>query len=362
MKIKLNLVIASLSAFLLVGSTGLAANAASTSLTFANFQASAGYQELQAISTASNAFLADQNGIKFEMSAESTMFGMTQTSSEVFLSTKTASYASVTTPDEFTGDPATINFGFANGSYFEEINSSSLTTVPNGADAIKRLGKAASTNLIHDTAEAPEGFVDISPGFLFSGGSFDIVGLLGVTQDNMTFSEVSKNANQSDATCTDYSYDATMPASGLAPEVTVHASMTFDAANHLKSMRSSANLESVGISSTISATVSVINDLVIEAPTEANSVHMNALVKMGKRISAEKLVTTKAKAVATKAKALAKAAKKTLVAKHIIDAAKALKYKVSSAKNGVKLTATYKSVSGSMCVIATKGAAVVAPC
>jgi hypothetical protein len=362
MKNKLKLVMATMAAFLLVGSTGIAANAATTNLTLVDFQATAGFQELQAISTASNAFLADQNGIKFEMSVENTMFGMTQTSNEVFLSTKTASYASVTTPDELTGDPATINFGFANGSYFEEINSSSLSMVPNGAAAIKRLGKSASTNLIHDTAQVPDGLVDVSPGFLFSGGNLDLIAQLGVAQDTMTFSEVSKSANQTDATCNDYSYDATVPASGLVPAITVHASMTFDSASHLKSMRSSANVESVGLSTTISTKVTVMNDLVIQAPTDANSVHMNALVNMGKKISAEKLVTTKANAISAKAKALAKAAKKTLVAKNITDAAKALKYSVSSVKNGVKLTTKYQGVSGSMCVVATKGTAAVAPC
>jgi SpoU rRNA methylase family enzyme len=108
--------------------------------------------------------------------------------------------------------------------------------------------------------------------------------------------------------------------------------------------------------------VSVPNNATVTVPLEAQTVNLKALTTMGKRIGAEKLVTTKAKAIATKAKALAKAAKKTLVAKHITDAAKALKYKIALVKNGAKISTSYQGVTGSMCVVATKGVAVVSNC
>jgi hypothetical protein len=362
MKSKLNLAIATIAALLLVGSTGLAANASAATLTLAEFQAGAVYQELQTLSTSSDAYLAAQSGVEFNISVTTSMLGQSMTSSSRFLATKTATSASLTMPDEQTGDPFTINFGFGNGSYFENMDTAPLTGVPNADAALARLGKSATTNLIYDTAVTPDGLSDIKPESLFSGDTIAPLSQLGVTQDSMTFSEVSKTSNSIDASSTDYSYSAIVPESGLSPAINIDANLTFDSNSHLKQVHTIATIPGLGITIIMHATVAVNNSLVVTLPTEANSVHMNALVNMGKKISAEKLVTTKAKALATKAKALAKAAKKTLVAKHITDAAKALKYSVSSVKNGVKLTTKYQGVSGSMCVVATKGAAVVAPC
>lgn len=362
MKIKLKLVIATLAAFLLVGSTGLAANAGPATLTLAQFQSGTVYQELEALSTASDTYLVAQSGVEFNISVTTSMLGQSMTSTSRFLATKTATSAAISDVDEETGEPFTINFGFANGSYFEDMDTAPLTSVPNASAALARLGKSQTTNLIYDSAETPDGLSDIKPGTLFTGETIAPLSQLGVAEQSMTFSEVTKSANVIDDSCTDYAYSAIVPESGLSPAINVNARLTFDSNSHLKQVHTIATIPSLSLTLIMIATVTVNNSLVINVPTEANSVHMNALVKMGKRISAEKLVTTKAKAVATKAKALAKAAKKTLVAKHITDAAKALKYKVSSAKNGVKLTATYQSVSGSMCVVATKGAAVVAPC
>ncbi len=362
MKIKLKLIIAALATFMLVGSTGIAANAGPATLTFAQFQSGTVYQELAALSSASDTYLVSQNGVEFNISVTTSMFGESTTSTSRFLATKTASSASITDFDEETGEPFNIDFGFANGSYFEDMSTAPLTGVPNADAALARLGKSATTNLIYDSAETPEGLSDIRPGTLLTGETIAPLSQLSVAQESMTFSEVSKSASVIDASSIDYAYSATVPEAGLSPAINVSARLTFDSNNHLKQVHTIATVPSVGLTLTMLATLTVNDSLVINLPTDANSVHMNALVNMGKRISAEKTITTKAKAVASKAKALAKAAKKTLVAKHITDAAKALKYKVSSAKNGVKLTATYQGVSGYVCVVATKGAAVVAPC
>jgi hypothetical protein len=359
---KLKLSIAAIAAIFMVSSTGIPANASPTTLSYAQFQLSFGYVELEALNVASDAFLASQSGIEFNISVDTSLLGQSMTTTEQFLVTKTATFASITSPDEQTGAPFTINFGFANGSYFEDMNTAPLTGIPNAEAALGRLGKSATTNLIYDSAEVPDGLSDISPDSLLTGETIAPLSQLSVAQDTMTYSPVSKAANSLDATSTDYSFSATVPASGVMPAIGVLATETFDSSNHLREVKSVAGVPSLGLTITMTASVSVNNSMVLNLPTENNSVHKNALAKMGKRISAEKTITTKAKAIATKAKALAKAAKKTLVAKHITDAAKALKYKVSSAKNGVKLTATYQSVSGSMCVVATKGAAVVAPC
>ena len=345
-----------------IAASGVSANAATATLSFTEFKATAGYQELAALSAASDAHLATQSGVEFNISVFTSMFGESMTSTMRFLATKTATRASVTAPDEQTGEPFTINYGYANGSYFEEMTTAPLTGVPNSSAALARLGKSTTTNLIYDSANAPEGLSDIKPGTLFTGETIAPLSQLAVTQETMTFSEIAKTANALDASSTDYSYEAALPESALTPAMKVNARLTFDATNHLKHVESIATIASLGLTLIMNANVTINNSLVMNLPTEKNSVHMKALLTMGKRIGAEKLVATKAKAIATKAKSLAKAAKKTLVTKHISDAAKALKYKVTTVKNGAKISTTHQGVTGSMCVVATKGVPVVASC
>jgi hypothetical protein len=345
-----------------VAASGVSANAAPATLSYTQFQATAGYKELAALSASSDAHLANQAGVDFNISVFTSVFGESMTSTVRFLATKTATTAAITAPDEETGEPFTINYGFANGSYFEEMTTAPLTGVPNAYAALARLGKSATKNLIYDSAVTPEGLSDIKPGTLFTGETISPLSQLSVVQETMTFSEVSETPNIQDASSTDYSYSAAVAESALSPAMTVDAKLTFDSNNHLKRVESIARMPGLNLTMIMTASVTVNNALVINLPTEKNSVHMKALVTMGKKIGAEKLVTTKAKALAAKAKALAKAAKKTLVAKHITDAAKALKYKITLVKNGAKLSTSYQGVTGSMCVVATKGVAVVSNC
>lgn len=362
MNSKIKYAVVLVATFFALAASGVSANAAPATLTYAQFQATAGYKELAALSASSDAHLALQSGVDFNISVFTSVFGESTTSTVRFLATKTATAAAITSPDEETGEPFTINYGYANGSYYEEMTTAPLTGVPNANAALARLGKSSTKNLIYDSAETPEGLSDIKPGTLFTGETISPLSQISVVQETMTFSEVSKAANALDASSTDFSYSAAVPASALTPAMTVDARLTFDSNSHLKLVESIARIASLELTMIMTASVTVNNSLVIDLPTEKNSVHMKALVAMGKKIAAEKLVTTKAKAIAAKAKALAKAAKKTLVAKHITDAAKALKYKITLAKNGAKISTSYQGVTGSMCVVATKGVAVVSNC
>ena len=342
-----------------LAASGVSASAAANSLSWTQFKASAGYMELESKSQATETFLQSQQALKFDLEAKTSLLGMSMTANLAVTSTKTASYATLTIA-ETAGDSEFIEFGFADGSYYEVYTPEGVADVPNLAAALSRMKKTGSSYIKLDTAVAPEYLEDVSPATLFSSENLDPLGDYNENLATMTFSEVAKSANLTNAANTDYKFSATLPAAGAMPAVDLDVITTVDAADHVIGAKSTASVTGMTIETTYKVSVPV--NATVTAPLESQSVHIKALMTMGKRIGAEKLVTTKAKAIATKAKALAKASKKTLVAKHITDAAKALKYKVSTVKNGAKISATYQGVTGSMCVVATKGVPVVSNC
>lgn len=342
-----------------LASSGVSASAAVTSLTWTQFKASAGYMELEAKNQATETYLQSQQALKFDLEAKTSIFGESMTANLAVTSTKSASYATLTVADTL-GDSEFIEFGFADGSYYEAYTPEGVTGVPNLSAALSRMKKTGSSYIKLDTAVAPEHLEDVSPATLFSSENLDPLGDYNENLATMTFSEVTKTANSINSANTDYKFAATLPAAGLSPAVDLLVITTVDAADHVVEAKSSASVTGMTIETTFKVSVPV--NATVTVPLESQSVHLKALMTMGKRIGAEKLVTTKAKAIATKAKALAKAAKKTLVAKHITDAAKALKYKITLVKNGAKISTSYQGVTGSMCVVATKGVAEVSNC
>ena len=342
-----------------VAASGVSANAAATSLSWTQFKASAGYMEIESKSQATDTYLQSQQALKFDLEAKTSLLGMSMTANLAVTSTKTASSATLTIA-ETGGDSEFIEFGFADGTYYEVYTPEGVAGVPNLAAALSRLKKTGSRYIKLDTAVAPEYLEDVAPATMFSSENLDPLGDYNDNLSTMTFSEVTKSANLVNAANTDHAFSATLPAAGVMPAVNLEVITTVDAASHVVAAKSTASVSGMTIETTY--TVSVPVNATVTAPLESQSVHIKALMTMGKRIGAEKLVTTKAKAIATKAKALAKGAKKTLVAKHITDAAKALKYKVALVKNGAKISTSYQGITGSMCVVATKGVPVVSNC
>ena len=330
-----------------------------TTLSYADFTASAGYLELQAAMATSNTYLQSRDNIVVDVQTSESIAGQSVSSAVHMEGNKTASRATMSMPDPVSGTTATISYGFANGSYYEAVTGWPGLEDPNSQAAMKRLGKTVNSTVVLETQTAPDGLTSIDPVSLFDGSSTNVTQGLTSTTDGLTFSPVVKSNDVSLDGAVDYSYSLSTPANILFDGMTFDLVFKVAPTGLLYSMSLNGGLSGL-LEMNVSATISSPDTLNLTLPTDTFKV--SAFTKVSKQISAEKTVTTKANAIATKARALAKASKKALVAKNITDAAKALKYTVSAVKNGVKLTGKYQGVSGSMCVIANKGAATVGNC
>jgi hypothetical protein len=222
----------------------------------------------------------------------------------------------------------------------------------NAQAAADRLGKSETSTVILDSSTPPDGLEPIDPTSIFFLKILDVTQGLMAQAANLKFSPMTKSADITDPTSTDYDFTLGMPATSLTPAVNYEVLYEFDAAGALSHLEMNGGLPGTMVMS-VTADISSPDVLALDLPTD--TVHAKAFNAMVKQITAEKSVTASANAIAAKAKTLAKASKKTLTAKHITDAAKALKAKVTTVKNGVKLTTTYKGVKGSVCVITAAG-------
>jgi hypothetical protein len=341
------------------GGASVANASPATTYTYEQFSALASYLDMQAAVDANTAYLQSRNNIVVSMQTTEVIMGQTVSATVDISGNKTASKASMTMPDPVSGTNQTITYGFANGSYYQDAAGLMGQELPNFDEALKRLKMTLNSTVNMETAISPDGMTAIDPTSLFSGNSVDPTLAVTASTSGLTFSEVSKSDDATKAGATDYSYSIATAPNVLVGAMTFDVVYKFDANGLLYEMSMNGGLQNV-IQIDVTATITSPETLNITTPP--NMFKLSDFTKMTNRIAAEKLVTTKAKAIATKAKALAKASKKTLAAKNITDAAKALKYTVSSVKNGVKLTGKYQGVSGSMCVIANKGVAAVSHC
>jgi hypothetical protein len=342
-----------------VGGASVANASPATTLTYEQFTASASYADMQAAVDANTTYLQSRNNMVLTMQTTEVIMGQTVWATVNISANKTAAVASMTMPDPVSGTSATISYGFANGSYFEDTAALMGQQIPNSDQALARMGKTLNSSVNLQTTTPPEGMTPVDPTSLFSGNSVDPTLAVTASTDGLTFSEVSKSDDATKDGATDYSYSIATAPNILFAAMTFDVVYKFDSSGLLYEMAMHGGLQNV-LQIDVTATVSSPDTLNIETPR--NIFKLSDFTKMTKQISAEKTVTSKANAIAAKAKALAKASKKTLAAKNITDAAKALKYTVSSVKNGVKLTGKYQGVSGSMCVIANKGVATVSHC
>ena len=127
-----------------LAASGVSASAAANSLSWTQFKASAGYMELESKSQATETFLQSQQALKFDLEAKTSLLGMSMTANLAVTSTKTASYATLTIA-ETAGDSEFIEFGFADGSYYEVYTPEGVADVPNLAAALSRMKKTGSS-------------------------------------------------------------------------------------------------------------------------------------------------------------------------------------------------------------------------
>jgi hypothetical protein len=265
------------------------------------------------------------------------------------------------------GEP--YGWAFSNGYVYEPISAAMVRTdLKNGAQALARLNKTSATTVRLTNSQAGADANLYSPGEILAGTNVDpLASLTSVTSgealatiSGLRFSEVSSAPNSLDPTSTDYSFTASLPASGLMPEITIDVLSTFNQ-NHVLTTQN-MSITAGPISSVSTTTLEVLNQVTLPTTWQDNSVDWVTLQVTGQRIQAEKLAAPKAVAITSKAVAAAKKAKKTLASSYLVSAAKALKYAYTSIKNGVKITAKYSGQSGSVCVTVLKGKAVTNHC
>ncbi len=363
-------VIGVVASFALVFSGSFAAKASGESLTLAEFQASPGYQLLSDESGATASFLSTAAAAQISTTSSMEVNGTPASGTILELnSTKTKSQVTLsnTNGGEVVGTP--LIGTFEGNLFYGPVNiASSANGVINYDAAITRLNKASATILAMPADGTPSPFSNYTPNQIFSGAQMDPLARLteGFSTDSLSnvaglvFSPIVSGPTESDPTSTDYVFTVASAADGQTPPYNWLVRATFNA-NHVfvsESLTGTAG----AISMTIVTVLSTPNSIIFPLVDSSRSVSLSSLVNMGRKIAAEKSLATKAKSLATKATALAKATRKALTVTQLKSAAKTLKLSTVALKTGVKLTAKYLGVAGSVCVTAVKGKAVTAHC
>ncbi|MCX8530119.1 MAG: hypothetical protein ORN27_08655 [Rhodoluna sp.] len=348
----------------------LSAVAAPTSLSLNEFLSSAGYQVLAAEGAATANFLSNQTGVRITSVATATSNGTEVSHIETeLLSTNSASSATIKSFENGLQVGSTWGTAQANGYVYEPVSTALVRPdLKNGAAALARLGKSSAASVRMTKAVAGVEFVPYSPSEILGGSQIDPLSWLNDNTSGadlsavsgLKFSEVTSGLDVDNSGLTDFSFTATIPATDLLPATDIDFVIRYNANHIFQDESISMTVGAVTVTST--TTLETVAQLTLPTTWADNAVDWAALLAMGKRISAEKLVATKASAIAAKALAAAKKAKKTLVASYITAAAKALKYSVTAVRNGVKLSAKYQGQTGSVCVTAVRGKVVKANC
>ncbi|NBW73201.1 MAG: hypothetical protein EBR26_02150 [Microbacteriaceae bacterium] len=351
--IKKGIILISAAALALVGLSP--ARAESTpSLTFQQFLASDGYKDLMETSAASAKYISTQSGLRMTMvnSTVSTPDGMSSSGSTVVEATKTK--LKLTTTTEGISSTSWIIDGFA---YYPAITKLMNGEMPLGIE--KRIPDVNSKYL--KTATIPDFMGTMTPEKIFSetdSGIMDSLNPVGEIMSWFTFSEVTKTADVENPEKITYEFKMALTFLGMTQSLTEGVVFNGDYISELN-ISSDSNF---GQTMSISAVIEVVNDLVIQEPDMATVITDETITRISKQMAAEGKLTSKASAIVKKATTLAKQAKTALASKHLVSAATALKTKVTKITGGVKLTTTYQSVAGSLCIRIVKAKAVTKNC
>ncbi|MEN9714669.1 MAG: hypothetical protein RJA35_136 [Actinomycetota bacterium] len=352
--------LSALVAFTLVGAGATQAQARSINLTYDQFIVSAGYQALQAADETSANFYQSQSGVEIGATISGSIDAMSFGTGTIEIqATRTAVKTTIVVPNPRNPGNLTLVSGYDRGVGYDVAQSlKTFDDIPNGTLALNALNGDYHSTLILDDPQFAAGLTTQPSDYFDTTGITDI-GIDSTTLQKMLFSAVEITHNQADNSTT-YSFDSFLAGVGISPKTVVSTDETFDQNGALKSVGMYG--VSGGSDEYVNITVAPNNALTIQPLDLSKTIKLSLLVKTGKQISARNILTPKANAIAAKAKALASKAKKPIDLAKILDAAKALKYRVTRLSNGVKLTYVYDDVPGSKCVIAVSKHAVVKDC
>jgi hypothetical protein len=349
----------------ITGANAPSAMADTPSLTYSQFQATQGFIDLSAAAARSTTYLSTLQGLNqtIAISEISTYFSIGINAT--IAATRNAASAHLSTSGTF-GSNLGIDYYFVDGAYLQSIASYNNVDVPvnNATAALARLGKKSATMVKTPSPQLATGAIPIDPSTLFSAASQDPLASLsssGAVTANMLFGNITSAPAQNDAQSTTYSYSGQATITGLSTPLAFTVQLTFNADGFMTAMTVN---ESAGDALTLNMTVTETanNALVVNLPVAPVTVTSAQLEAMSTRIDAENAVMPRALAISSKAKALAKKAKVATGPANLIAAAKALKYKYTGVKNGLKVSAKANGSTGSVCVTAVKGKVTVNHC
>jgi hypothetical protein len=257
---------------------------------------------------------------------------------------------------------ASYDFYFAHDTYLESLDSFQLSTLTDIRKSLKRLGKSSVTTVDDKTNKTPYGLIDISPATMWGATNLNPVTDLEYATGLLMYSEVTAEPDQTNPGNTIYRYTATKPDTEAGGEWTFTVSESFNADGLLTQKVvqefSSGDFYLYSLEQNFTPEAAAP----IAVPSASKTVAYDTLLHMGYRMWAEQSIEKDAANIARTAKTLAKVSKKPLAMKHLTAAAKALKLKVKSIKNGVKLSAKALDITGNLCIVIKKNKTASAPC
>ena len=365
-KIKASIWAGSLSlALTLSGISAQSASADGATLTYSEFMATPEYATLTAASANNASAVRNTLGMDVTMDVKTTVLKVKVISLRANIAVnQNTSWAQVIQLDangNITQDKTDYYYG--NSTYIQDLDTfqAGKDKVANLNDVLTRLGKPNANAVSSDKGTAPEAVGDIKPSAIFASVAEDQLDAKnGFDGTGMYFTNITVSHDFFGATT--YSFQSQSAVGTSGDILNASYSETFNVSGLLanQSIDTSDTLGNVALS--VATSIMAHNDIMVPCPQPYVTVDQKQLTTMGHKVEAEKLVTGKAISLAAVAKSLAKSTHSALAIKHLTLAAKTLSAKTTSVKNGVKLTAKSKGVSGSMCVTIAKGKTAVNHC
>lgn len=323
-------------------------------LTFQEFITSTGYLDMMATSSASQQYISNQSGIRMTIQSSGFSAPDVPSGSGSIVVEATKTKMKLTSTTEGVSVSSWIIDGVAYYPVLEKLMSGDM---PFGIE--KRVSGIQDKLLQSNTV--PDFMTGYAPDKLFSEADSSLLNNLNPAAEVMqffTFSEVTKTVNPEIPEKA--SYDFTMSMNLLGMTQTISQSIVFDG-NYISEVSLSLDSNS-GASVNVAAVVEVVNDLVIDSPDMSKVITEASINRLSKQMTAEGKLAPKASAIVKKAAALAKQAKKTITSKNLQTAASSLKTKFSKLSDGIKISTTHQSVTGSLCIRVVKGKTVTKYC
>ena len=350
--IKVAAVSAAILGLLATGTTP--ANAGSTAnLTYAQFIESEGFKDFQDASKASAEYIATQSGLVLETNTEMEFTDVSLSVTSIIEATKSGLHMTVSTDGQsaeywIIGGKAYMNMNTYLDSLEGNYPNNLLKLIPNGSNKIVQM------------SSIPDELIGSTPDALFSPTQETAI-----TQtferyasvlDYFTFSEVTKQINQDDPTIVDYEFE--MAYDNFGQVATIHEKATFnDDLLTTAVITTDIGTTDNGLEghSVTTATYSIKNDLILEAPASNTVITQASITKVIIQEQVKSTLQSQGKLIIQKASTLAKKAKAKVAASHLQSASSSLKIKYSKITNGIKITTTIAKIKGNLCITAVKG-------